>query len=265
MLKKIFSKTVILVLLPIFSICQIINDDEGLFGLKPLKIKSEIDTLSLSLPRAGNYYITFRDKINIHDDVDVRAVDVNYKEYEIKKLDSILLLQIDKSTYMYLIFRVKNKNLVDPQVSVALGYPLNPDLDLPSFVIKDIEGMEVTSESLKGKIVVMNYWALSCKPCIEEIPRLNKLAKSYVSDEDVVFFALSPDNKDKVNKFLEKQDFNYRMFVGRKNIENIQSPTDLAALPFHLIIEREGKIAFNFYGYTKKIDELLKERIERLY
>lgn len=261
---KIILAILSFVILPIFGNCQIINNNEAVLILNSIKIKGEVDTLNQHLGRSGKYYIKFSEKVIISEDFDIQAIDVNSREYEIKKMDSLQYFEIEKPTYISLIVKLKNKSLLNTKVSIGLSYPLNPDLVLPSYAILDIDGIEVTSESLLGKIIVINFWALSCKPCIEEIPRLNKLVESYVSDDDIVFFALSPDSKDKTNKFLEKQDIKYRMFVGKKNIENVQSSTDSLVIPYHVIIDRKGKLVFNLYGYTEEIDKVLKEQIEIL-
>jgi peroxiredoxin len=260
---KSIMPVLIFILFPLCGICQIINDNEAVLVLRSLKIKEKTDTLKQHLD-PGKYYIKFSEKVDTSADFDIQAIDVNSKEYEIKRMDSLQYIEIEKPTYIYLIVKLKNETLLNANVSIGLVYPLNPNLDLPSFIIEDTNGVEVTSESLIGKIIVVNFWALYCKPCIEEIPRLNKLTESYGSDEDIVFLALSPDSKEKVNKFLEKQDFNYRMFVGKKNIEPLESSIDLLAIPYHVIIDREGKLAFNLYGYTGGIDKILKERIEIL-
>ena len=80
---------------------------------------------------------------------------------------------------------------------------------LPEFEGKTLSGLSVSNESLKGKTVVFNFWFVNCKPCIEEIPRLNELVKKYQNHPDIVFLSVTFDKDKKVKKFLKKQPFLY--------------------------------------------------------
>jgi thiol-disulfide isomerase/thioredoxin len=80
---------------------------------------------------------------------------------------------------------------------------------LPEFEGKTLSGLSVSNESLKGKTVVFNFWFVNCKPCIEEIPRLNELVKKYQNHPDIVFLSVTFDKDKKVKNFLKKQPFLY--------------------------------------------------------
>jgi thiol-disulfide isomerase/thioredoxin len=78
---------------------------------------------------------------------------------------------------------------------------------LPEFEGKTLSGLSVSNESLKGKTVVFNFWFVNCKPCIEEIPRLNELVKKYQNHPDIVFLSVTFDKDKKVKNLLKKQPF----------------------------------------------------------
>jgi peroxiredoxin len=63
----------------------------------------------------------------------------------------------------------------------------------PSFSLKDMQGNVVTSESLKGKVVVLNFWTKTCGPCLEEMPELAELTKIVRDRSDVAVVAVSTD------------------------------------------------------------------------
>jgi peroxiredoxin len=63
----------------------------------------------------------------------------------------------------------------------------------PSFSLKDMRGATVTLESLKGKVVVLNFWTKTCGPCLEEMPDLAELTKIISDRKDVVVLAVSVD------------------------------------------------------------------------
>jgi peroxiredoxin len=63
----------------------------------------------------------------------------------------------------------------------------------PSFALKDMQGQSVTLESLKGKVVVLNFWTKTCGPCLEEMPELAEFTKVLRDRRDVVVLAVSTD------------------------------------------------------------------------
>jgi peroxiredoxin len=63
----------------------------------------------------------------------------------------------------------------------------------PPFSLKDLNGNSVTLESLKGKVVVLNFWTKTCGPCLEEMPELAELTKILRDRSDVVVLAVSTD------------------------------------------------------------------------
>ncbi|MGK0324190.1 MAG: thiol-disulfide isomerase/thioredoxin, partial [Psychroserpens sp.] len=65
---------------------------------------------------------------------------------------------------------------------------------MTELILEDIEGNSHTLESLKGKVVVINFWFINCKPCVAEIPDLNKL-KAKFNNKDAVFVAIALDSK----------------------------------------------------------------------
>jgi peroxiredoxin len=67
------------------------------------------------------------------------------------------------------------------------------DRRAPSFSLKDMQGNVVTSESLKGKVVVLNFWTKTCGPCLEEMPELAELTKILRDRPDVAVVAVSTD------------------------------------------------------------------------
>jgi peroxiredoxin len=71
---------------------------------------------------------------------------------------------------------------------------LAADRRAPDFALKDMTGKTVTLDSLKGKVVVLNFWTKTCGPCLEEMPDLAELAKIVKDRPDVVVLAVSVDD-----------------------------------------------------------------------
>ena len=79
-----------------------------------------------------------------------------------------------------------------------------------NYSAKFLDGTAFELKDFKGKFIVINLWYIGCPPCVEEIPKLNKLVKKY-KGKDVVFLALTVDPKVKLNKFLKKHPFKYQI------------------------------------------------------
>lgn len=86
---------------------------------------------------------------------------------------------------------------------------------LPSFSLKTLDGNVVDSNSLKGKVVMINFWSTTCGPCILEFLELNKLKERY---EQVVFLAPAPEDAAKINKLLSKHSFEFLILPNAKEL-----------------------------------------------
>ena len=91
-------------------------------------------------------------------------------------------------------------------------------------------------ESLKGKVVFINYWATWCPPCIAEMPSLQKLYSEY--KDKAVFLFVANDEPDKVGYFMREKGFNFPVyFQVSEPAEELRSKS----LPTTFIINSEGR------------------------
>ncbi|MFD2914670.1 peroxiredoxin family protein [Psychroserpens luteus] len=128
---------------------------------------------------------------------------------------------------------------------------------LNELVIEDIDGNIHTLESLKGKVVLMNFWFIHCKPCVAEIPDLNEL-KTKFKDKDVVFLAVALDNKKSLDKFLELHPFDLTIIPkGRELAERFKIPH----YPYNVILDKTGTLHYVSDVLSLNITNRLKRRI----
>jgi thiol-disulfide isomerase/thioredoxin len=111
----------------------------------------------------------------------------------------------------------------------------------------------------KDKVVVINFWATWCPPCIAEMPSLDKLYQVYKGD--VVFLFVSNENLDKLQKF--KQTHNYQ-FPVYKAITELPSELDINAIPRTFVINKTGKIVVDKTGAANWFSDGFKEKLELL-
>lgn len=121
------------------------------------------------------------------------------------------------------------------------------------FKFKDISGTAYSLKALKGKVIVLNFWFVECKPCVMEIPELNELVEKY-KQQDVVFLGLATNNEKKVLEFIASHAFNYALVA---NTQAYANAYHISGFPTHMVIDQNGKIAFSATGYVPTtIDQL---------
>lgn len=134
----------------------------------------------------------------------------------------------------------------------------------PVWKLKDVEGRVISSETFKGKVVVVDFWATWCPPCRAEIPGYVELQKKYGKD-GLVIIGVSLDQKGPavVKPFMEKFGINYPIVMGDDDISAAFGGMD--AIPTTFIIDRAGIIRDRKVGaepteqYEKRILALLKK------
>ncbi|MBI5747589.1 MAG: TlpA family protein disulfide reductase [Nitrospinae bacterium] len=120
------------------------------------------------------------------------------------------------------------------------------------FTLKDLNGNEVKLSSLKGKPVIINFWATWCYPCREEIPDLQK---SYDENKDkglVILGVNIKENVSKVSKFSKDYKMTYPILL---DIEGtISDAYRVFGIPMSFFIDRDGLIKDSFIGMLTKED-----------
>lgn len=126
--------------------------------------------------------------------------------------------------------------------------------------IQDINGEIYTKRDLNNNVVVINFWATWCGPCLEEIPELNRLVEN-CADKGVLFFAPTLENGQRLDDFLSRIEFNYKIVP---QAGEISGSFGTFALPTHIIIDKNGIVKFMQVGAdTGTIYEILSEEIEK--
>ena len=131
---------------------------------------------------------------------------------------------------------------------------------LTQFNFTDLNGKVYNAETTKGKITVMKFWFIGCKPCVAEMPELNKLVARYKNRDDVVFMSLALDSKEKLEQFLEKVQFDYAVVADQEKY--LTDELNIRQYPTHLIIDKKGKVV-NIVGQASEIIYVLDREVSK--
>ena len=133
------------------------------------------------------------------------------------------------------------------------------------FALKDPFGAEQRLSSLKGRIVILNFWATYCTPCRKEMPDLAAIQNEYGALGVQVIGASTDEagDRDKVMQFAKETKVNFPIWLGASTEHMIRFGLG-AALPGTVIIDRDGRVAkiisgvINYADLKKQIDGMLK-------
>ena len=132
---------------------------------------------------------------------------------------------------------------------------------LRNFAWTDLEGNTIELESLKGKVVLINFWFINCPPCRMEMPDLNELKQEYAGKE-VEFVAITFDPKERVEAFLEDNQFDFQIIPDeRKTIEAYE----IMGFPTSVVLDKNGRVVNSKMGGSMRIKEELAAFIEEAF
>jgi peroxiredoxin len=108
----------------------------------------------------------------------------------------------------------------------------------PDFSVTNVDGHAVRLADLKGKRVILNFWATWCVPCLAEIPNFTRL-RAETSPTNVVILGLSTDDAATQKTFAQRNGINYPLAI----LQNVPSPyQDIDKIPVTIVIDRNGVI-----------------------
>jgi len=128
------------------------------------------------------------------------------------------------------------------------------------FNVTDINGNKYSLEELKGKIIVMNFWFVECKPCVMEIPELNELVENY-KEKEIVFLGFATNKIPNLNSFLSKKEFKYIIIPESRDVI---SSYEINYYPTHIIIDKNSEIVFFSIGLGSHTVNDLENEIKKL-
>ena len=133
----------------------------------------------------------------------------------------------------------------------------------PDFSLKNLEGEEIALSKLRGKVVLLDFWATWCGPCRESIPHLIDLYKTY-QPKGFTIIGMSVDKENEeaaLRRFVKSMDIPYSVVLSP---ESLARQYGISGIPTTFLIDREGKILEKIVGFNGTIAKHLTTRISEL-
>ncbi|WP_256010086.1 TlpA family protein disulfide reductase [Desertivirga xinjiangensis] len=124
--------------------------------------------------------------------------------------------------------------------------PQHSTYALSNISFKDSNGKEVSIASLKGKVLLVNFWATWCPPCRAEMPSIESLYQKFKGNDQVAFLMVDVDGNSKTaKKSMDKKKYSLPVFTPASSIpESLMS----GSIPTTLIINKKGELVYRHEG-----------------
>ena len=154
-----------------------------------------------------------------------------------------------------------NKEIEKHYDAIKMYYESMINCKMPKFKAINIDGDSITNETMMGKVVVLNFWFIGCHPCEDEIPYLDSIQKHF-KDKNVVFIAITYNEKKDVQRFIKEKNFNFTMIVESvKLIENFM----LDGYPETYIFDNKNRFKGMCFGLRFEGDQIeIEKKIREL-
>lgn len=130
---------------------------------------------------------------------------------------------------------------------------------LPDFAFRTLDGRELKLSQLRGKVVLVNFWATWCPPCKEEMPIFEREYRR-CKDKGFEVLAVNMDSSEgALERFLKENNFSFRVV---RTSEEVERELKLMGFPTSYLLDREGRVYRIRLGLYRELEKDLKELLD---
>ncbi|MEK4436264.1 TlpA family protein disulfide reductase [Paenibacillus sp. FSL K6-2862] len=130
----------------------------------------------------------------------------------------------------------------------------------PEFTATELTGNPISLNQYRGKVVLLNFWASWCAPCVREMPLLNDITQLYAKDVQAIFINVG-ESKGTIREFMEQHQLDFNVVVDATG--KLSGMFKVTGLPATMIIDREGNFNRILWGELSE-DMPIKQWLEEL-
>ena len=132
----------------------------------------------------------------------------------------------------------------------------------PNFTLKSLDGKNVKLSELAGNVVLINFWASWCGPCLQEMPLLNAIHKKYEPLGFTVLGVNVEENSGNAKAFLADRGVDFPVLLDTKN--KVSKLYDVIAMPTTVVVDRDGNMRFLHKGYKAGDENEYRKMVKKL-
>ena len=151
----------------------------------------------------------------------------------------------------------------NPPFKDALGPTSQSNSSAPEFELERVDGGTLKSSDLLGKVVIVDFWATWCEPCIEEIPNYNRIHEAYAGKgAEVLGITVESGSLEDIKPKVENFQMKYPVVVGNDDV--VAGFGGLIGFPTTFIVDKEGRVYKKYLGMTRNKKEMIEKDIQKL-
>ena len=135
---------------------------------------------------------------------------------------------------------------------------------VPDFSLTSLDNRSLTKDNLKGKVVILDFWATWCAPCRAAIPHLATLYESYKDQGlEVIGVSLDQGDQSEVANFVKRNNIPYPVAIGTNN-PITKDLGNITSLPTIILLSKQSSIEFKVVGFNTEICNKLENKLKKL-